>query len=106
VHWFWITLSAISCAAGEFFSKKFANDTADRGALAVLFAAYMLGTACWINALVLKNQLVVVGMVWVLACTLSTVFVGAVAFGEAVSLQQWIGVLLAIISVIILSLPS
>jgi len=99
----WLVASAVFFAVGEFFSKKFALDPKICYVVLIL-AAYCIGTLFWLPAILQKNQLSIVGTMWSVLSLLVTVSIGLLIFKESLSLIGIIGVLLAFVSIILLSL--
>lgn len=103
IHYlWWLVLSGLFFAAGEFLSKKFALEPRWLW-VSLLFAAYMLGTAAWLPAILSKNSLSVAGTIWSVLSLLATVSIGVLIFGERVSPVSGIGMILAAVSIILLS---
>jgi small multidrug resistance pump len=98
----WLIFSGIAFAIGEFWSKKFALEPKIINALWV-FAAYIAGTSFWLPAILEKNQLSIVGTMWSVLGLLATILIGILIFREKLNLYGIAGILLAIISVILLS---
>jgi multidrug transporter EmrE-like cation transporter len=102
-YFYWLILSALFFAVGEFMSKKFAlNPKATLVVLIVLI--YSLGTLCWLPAILQKNQLSIVGVIWSVLSLAATVLIGTLIFGEKVSALGIAGIITAFISIILLSL--
>mgnify|MGYP003393137068 FL=1 len=51
-----------------------------------------------------RNQLSIVGVIWAVMSLLTTVLIGAIIFGERLSITGVLGILTALLSVILLSL--
>lgn len=99
----WLVISAVFFAVGEFLSKKFALGPKLIYVLFILIA-YSLGTLAWLPAILQKNSLSVVGTIWSVLTLATTVLIGILIFGEKVSTLGIIGIILAVIAVILLSL--
>lgn len=100
---YWLILSAIFFAIGEFLSKKFALSPRLSWVLLILLA-YFLGTMAWLPAILQKNQLSIVGVMWSVMSLLATLLIGIIIFQEKLSIIGIIGIILAIISVVLLSI--
>jgi multidrug transporter EmrE-like cation transporter len=100
---FWLILSALFFAAGEFFSKKFALNP-KLNFVALILAAYILGTLAWLPAILQKNQLSIVGTIWSVLSLLATLGIGIIIFNEKLSWIGIIGIITAFISIILLSI--
>lgn len=99
----WLILSALIFAAGEFLSKKFA--LSPKFSLAVLIVLiYALGTLAWLPAILQKNSLSIAGTLWSVMSLLATVLIGVLIFGEKLSTLGLIGVIMAISSIVLLSI--
>lgn len=99
---FWLLLSALFFATGEFFSKKFA--LAPKMTLVFLvLCAYTLGTLAWLPAILQKNQLSIVGVLWSVLSLLATVLIGVLLFGEKLSTAGWFGIFFGALSIVLLS---
>ena len=100
---FWLVLSALFFAVGEFLSKKFAL-TPKLIFVILILLAYSLGTLAWLPAILQKNQLSIVGVMWSVLSLLITALIGTIIFGEKLNFFGILGIIFAIISVILLSL--
>lgn len=104
VHYlFWIIASSICYAFGEFFSKKFALEPSIFY-FVLVYSAYSFGVLAWLPAIMQRNQLSIVGVIWAVMSLLTTVLIGAIIFGERLSITGVLGILTALLSVILLSL--
>lgn len=103
IHYiWWLVISSVFFAAGEFLSKKFALQPK---ALSVIFILifYSLGVLAWLPAILQKNQLSIVGTLWSVLSLLTTILIGVVIFSEKISLAGIIGIIFAFIAIILLS---
>ncbi len=99
----WLILSALFFAAGEYLSKKWGMHPSWPTAFGVV-GVYALGTFAWLPALLHKNQLAVMGTLWLLLATAATVGVGLLVFGEKLNNFQTAGIALSAIAMVLLSL--
>lgn len=99
----WLVLSAVFFAAGEFLSKKFALNP-KFSLVALILASYIFGTLAWLPAILQRNQLSIVGAIWSVMSLLATVSIGILIFSEKLSLTGAIGIVIAIIAIVLLSL--
>jgi len=99
----WLILSALFFAVGEYFSKKFALNPRVMYVLLIL-AAYCVGTLAWLPAILQKNSLSIVGTMWSVLSLFATVLIGVLIFGEKLSLIGIVGIVMAVISIILLSI--
>jgi multidrug transporter EmrE-like cation transporter len=65
---------------------------------------YMVGSSLWMPAILLKNHLTTLGTLWNIGAVICTVVVGFFVFHEHVTAVQWVGVGLAFVSCVLLSL--
>jgi multidrug transporter EmrE-like cation transporter len=99
---FWLILSALFFAVGEYFSKKFSINPRP-GTVGLILCAYALGTFAWLPAILQKNQLSIVGVIWSVMSLMATVLIGVIIFSEKLNLIGMLGILTAIISILLLS---
>ena len=98
---FWLILSALFFAAGEFWSKKFA--LSPRFSYVILIVAiYSLGTLAWLPAILQKNSLIIAGAIWTILSLSTTILIGLYIFGEKLSLTGIAGIVVAFIAIILL----
>ncbi|MEK7652170.1 MAG: hypothetical protein AAB351_03150 [Patescibacteria group bacterium] len=102
-YFYWLVLSALFFAAGEFLSKKFAI-TPKLSFVLLIILAYSLGTLAWLPAILQKNQLSIVGVMWSVLSLLTTVLIGVLIFSERLSLIGVFGIVAAIVSIVLLSI--
>ncbi len=100
---FWLILSALFFAFGEFLSKKFALHPSTKYVIYILLV-YALGTLAWLPAILQKNQLSVVGTIWSIMSLLATVLIGTLLFKEKLTIFGLVGIVLAFTSIILLSI--
>ncbi len=98
----WLLLSASFFAAGEFLSKKWGM-APSLGMTVVVVIAYAFGTITWLPSLLHKNQLAVMGTLWLVLATIATVLIGTVVFHEPLNARQWAGVVLALVAFVLLA---
>lgn len=99
---FWLILSALFFAIGEFLSKKFALNPRIAYVVSILFV-YSLGTLAWLPAILQKNQLSIVGTMWSVLSLLATILIGVLIFSEKLNAIGIIGIILAFASIILLA---
>jgi len=99
----WLIFSSVFFAAGEFFSKKFALNP-NWVLVVIIIFVYSVSVLLWLPAILQKNQLSVVGVLWSVLSLLITVLIGTIIFGEKLNLFGILGIIFAIISTILLSL--
>lgn len=102
---FWLLLSALFFAVGEYLSKLWGYSPSLRMTVSVVFI-YALGTLAWLPALLHKNQLAVMGTWWLLLATLATISIGVLVFHEKVNTYQIAGFVLALIAIVFLNISS
>lgn len=103
VVFLWLGLSMCCFACGEIMSKKFANTRLYRFAFLNCLAS-VLSTIAWLPAITKHNILSVVGTIWSLLSVVITVVVGLVLFHEPITLCRVIGLILAFIAIVLLSI--
>ncbi len=99
----WLLLSALFFAGGEYLSKKWGMHP-NWPATFLVVGVYALGTFAWLPALLHKNQLAVMGTLWLLLATAATVAVGLLVFGEKLNNFQTAGIVLSAVAMVLLSL--
>ncbi|MDP3883290.1 MAG: hypothetical protein Q8Q48_04555 [Candidatus Staskawiczbacteria bacterium] len=99
----WLLLSSLFFAAGEFLSKKFALNPS-LVLVVFIIVVYSVSVLLWLPAILQKNQLSVVGVMWSVLSLLITVLIGTIIFGEKLNLFGILGIIFAFISTILLSL--
>jgi len=100
---YWLLLSAVFFAVGEFLSKKFALEPKMFYVVLVLLA-YSLGSLAWLPAILQKNQLSIVGVLWTVLAMLTTILIGVIIFHEKLTLVGILGIIFAFIATVLLSL--
>jgi len=100
---YWLVLSAVFFAIGEFFSKKFALGPRFTWGLLILLA-YTLGTLAWLPAILQKNSLSIAGTIWSVMSLFATVLIGVIVFKEKLSVVGILGMILAVVSIFMLSI--
>jgi multidrug transporter EmrE-like cation transporter len=99
----WLVFSAVCFAGGEYLSKSYV--IYPRAITLVgLVALYLTGVLFWLPALKQKPDLAVTGTMWSVITLLVTVAIGTLVFGEVLSGYQVVGIILAVGSVIFLSI--
>lgn len=98
----WLLLSAVSFAAGEYLSKIWAVKPSWWFATVVTLV-YAVGTYLWLPAMLHKNQLSIMGTLYAIISLVTTLGIGFLVFHESISVTQGIGLALAFVSVILLS---
>ena len=98
----WLVLSALFFAGGEYLSKTWATQPSINKTIFVVLC-YALGTLTWLPAMLHKNQLAVMGTIWLLLATIATIVIGVFVFHESLNTLNWIGIILAIFALFLLS---
>ena len=99
----WLLLSGVFFAIGEFLSKKFAVSP-KLSLFIVLIMTSALGMITWLPAIMQKNQLSVVGVMWSVLSLVITILIGILVFNEKLTQINLLGMFLGIIAVILLSI--
>jgi multidrug transporter EmrE-like cation transporter len=97
----WLLISATFFAAGEYLSKMWGINPSLKFALLVALV-YSIGSLFWLPTLLHKNQLIVMGTIWIILATLSTIIIGFLIFHEKLTLLQWTGVILSFIALLLI----
>ena len=90
-------------AVGEYYSKKYANTSmAQFGAIA--WAGYAINAFCFLPALSKYNSLSILGTIWNLLYVIITLLIGLAIFKEPITTTQMIGLGVAFIAIVLLSI--
>lgn len=100
---FWLILSSLFFVGGEFWSKKFALDPKISFVILVLIT-YGVADLLWLPAILQKNQLSIVGVMWSVMSLTLTLLMGVLIFKEHLSLTGILGIITAFVSIILLSI--
>lgn len=100
---YWLILSALFFAGGEFLSKKFAISP-NLSWVILIILSYTLGTLAWLPAILQKNSLSIAGTIWSVLSLLATVAIGVLIFGEKINAFGITGMILAIASIVFLTI--
>lgn len=98
----WLLVSIFFYAYGEYLSKIWAFRPTFWMTCWVIFI-YAMGGVGWLPAIYQRNEIAVMGTLWVVLATISTVIVGTGILHEPLSWSQWIGVVLAVISCVLIA---
>lgn len=98
-----VLASLVFFALGESASKLWANKGDWRWG-AIVIVCYMIGSCLWLPAIFAKNHLTTLGTLWNVGAIACTLFAGVVLFHETVTGIQWVGIVFAVISCILLSI--
>jgi multidrug transporter EmrE-like cation transporter len=101
-YFYWLLISMVFYAGGEFFSKKFAL-VPKVSFVIFLLLFYSLGALSWIVALHGKDELADVGVMWAVMSMLVTVSIGIFIFRERLNAAGIIGIILAAVAIVLLS---
>lgn len=101
----WLFLSALMFGLGGYFSKRWV-DCPSFGLPITPIVFFMASTLFWLSALRVGKNLIAVGTTSVVMCSIVTVLVGMICFGERLGWYNWLSVFLAIISIILLRPPT
>lgn len=97
----WLIISALFFSVGEYLSKTWGIHPSLKLAILVAFV-YSIGSLFWLPALLHKNQLIIMGTIWTILATLSTIAIGLIIFHEKLSALQWVGVVLSFLALILI----
>lgn len=99
--WAWIVVAVVFYVLSEYWSKLWS--VRGTSLLAVLvYVGYGMTTLAWLGLMSHRSQLVVMSLSWQVCGALIAVLVGAVIFSEKLSVWQWCGVALGIVSTALL----
>lgn len=101
----WLLISALFFAAGEFLSKLWGQAPSIRLAILVVLV-YSFGAITWLPALLHKNQLSIMGMLWLLLGVIATILIGVFVFHEHLNIYQIVGVVLALLAMILINIQN
>lgn len=97
----WLLLSASFFAVGEYLSKRWALAPSWQMTAAVI-AVDVFATTLWLPALFHRNQLAIVGLMWLLLGTILTLSIGLFVFKEVLTWTQWAGMGFALVALVLL----
>jgi multidrug transporter EmrE-like cation transporter len=99
----WLLVSGFLNADSEGVSKYWAME---RHWYLIVVVATLSATSSilWLPSLLHKNQLSIMGTGWLLIATVTTLFLGLVVFREQLTVTQWIGIILAVLALSLLSI--
>jgi multidrug transporter EmrE-like cation transporter len=89
-------------AAGDYFSTAYSHNHKTSYLIAT-FATYIASSATWLLVIDKVKELAVVGALWSLLAMVATVIMGITVFHERPDVHHWVGIVLAVISVGLLS---
>lgn len=84
-------------AGGEYFSKLWGLNPG-AGLMLAAVLCYMISVLLWFPALLYRDQLSTVGIDWEVLALCATLILGFFVFHEAISLKNWIGLILGLIA--------
>ena len=93
----WLLMSAAFFTGGEYLSKIWGFKPSWCITAAVA-GTYAIGTLFWLPALLHKNDLARMGMLWYLLTTPMTILLGVLIFKEKLTQGQWAGIALAMVA--------
>ena len=97
----WLILSALFFGVGEYLSKRWVLSPSWPLAVAVVLVD-LLATSLWLPALFHRNQLAIVGLMWLLLGAVMTLSIGLFVFKEMLTWTQWAGIACAMVALILL----
>lgn len=99
----WLLASAVFFAMGEYLSKRWGAHPS-WSLTAIVVIVYALGTLSWLPALLHKNQLAIMGTIWLLLAVIATVTIGVFVYREHLTSLQLLGVALALVAMTLLNI--
>jgi drug/metabolite transporter (DMT)-like permease len=94
--YYWFLFSLITVAVSDIFSKNFAIKQT-LGWYFAIVGCGILGSTIWAAIMLSSNQLIRATFIWTVLASLVSIGVGLV-FKETLTITQWVGVALALIS--------
>lgn len=98
---FWLTLSVLVFGVGEYLSKRWTMEPTFWSAAAIIIP-YMAATWLWLPALKAGKNLSTTGVAWSVMSSLVTVCLGIFFFKEKLSITNYVGLVMAILSLILI----
>jgi len=95
-------LGTVAIGLGQYLSKVYTN-TKNIYLLPVVVIVYMSATISWLGMMKYNNQLALMTTIWGVGTTLVGVCLGIFVFKETLTITQWIGIGLALISTYLLT---
>jgi multidrug transporter EmrE-like cation transporter len=102
-YFYWLIISMVFYAGGEYLSKKFAMNPRFNTVILILIF-YSLGVLAWLVALWRRDELAVVGATWATLSVLTTISIGIFIFGEKLSPLGLVGIITATVAILLLSI--
>ena len=93
----WLLISVVFYGFGEYYSKIWAIKP-NLATILYLILFSLISLLAWLPALLHRNQISIMGTIWLLLATMATVFVGVVIFQEKITPIEWVGILMALIA--------
>ena len=84
-------------AGGEYFSKLWGL-APGAGLMVAALVCYTVSALLWFPALLYRDQLSTVGIDWEVLALCATLLLGFLVFHEAISLKNWIGLILGLVA--------
>lgn len=102
--WVYLAIGILADTANIYIAKRLV-DTGNYYWLIGVVATILMLNLAFIMAL-REGPLSIITSVWLVAVLLGSVLMGVRVFNESVSLVQWVGIVLAISSIILLQWPT
>ena len=99
--WVWLLISVLICGIGEYTCKQW-SITPTWKMMTVSLIAYVVGSAAWFPVVRQSQHIIIAWMLWAVLSAFTTVLVG-LHFGEVLTVPQWIGIVLGVISIILIA---
>ena len=99
--WLWFGICGVTFAIGEYVSKRWALQGGWH-LVVIMTLAYGLGSLAWLPIIKAKTELARMGMMWMVVASVTTVAIGIIVFGEKLTGTQWLGVVLAVVSMLLI----
>jgi len=98
----WLFISVLFYAVSEYLSKKWALDRSNWLIVCILFF-YVTSSAMWLPAIASKNSLVLCGIIWLILATMATIGIGVFIYHEPLTWYQYVGLSMALVAMVLLS---
>lgn len=101
---FWVAISIFFEGFGDYFAKKWSITSYSMNNFVLAVVTYNLMIVTWLFAVKNSKEISIIGTVWLLLGHGCLILVGAVIFKETLTTAQWIGICLAAVALILMTL--
>lgn len=103
--WAWLLIALVFYAASEYWSKLWSINGSTWTAVLV-FVGYSVTTVCWLGIMAHRSQLLLMSVSWQVVGAILAAFVGVGLFAEKLSVLQWVGVAVGMLSTVLMLFGS